>query len=342
MRSPCIGGTLAGTIAAAVACGVPLAKSAAVEASPSVVASAGGDGVSPKPHMHTREARPSGECVVWQRLSGMTLRFDDEFDSFVSSPTGTEGWMTQGGAFWRTLSTNDELEYYSDSSVGISPFSVAGGVLTITAAPGPNPLGLPYNSGIITTEKSFNFEYGLVEVRARLPAGAGLWPAIWLLPSDLSWPPEIDIMEMLGDHPGQIYASTHSGKNNIGSTEQVHVGDTIQAFHTYALEWEPDHITWFFDGNAIRTTATPSDMHQPMYLLINLGIGGPRSWPGAPTGVGEFPARMQIKHVRIYASPATTTVFGTAVHASLDVHPARQPPPGAAAQLHPSEEPPAP
>ncbi len=93
-------------------------------------------------------------------LPGMTLRFDDEFNIFVSSPYGTQGWMTQGGSVWRTLSSNGELEYYSDSSVGVNPFSDSNGVLNITAAPGTNPLGLPYNSGIITTEGSYNFEYG--------------------------------------------------------------------------------------------------------------------------------------------------------------------------------------
>ena len=132
-------------------------------------------------------------------LAGMTLRFDDEFNTFVSSPLGTQGWMTQGGNVWRALSGQDQ--YYSDSSVGFNPFSDANGILTITAEPGANPLGMTYNSGIITTEKSFNFEYGLVEVSAKLPAGAGLWPAIWLLPTSLGWPPEIDNMEMLAATP---------------------------------------------------------------------------------------------------------------------------------------------
>jgi beta-glucanase (GH16 family) len=248
-------------------------------------------------------------------LPGMSLRFDDEFNSFVSSPTGAQGWMTQGGAFWRTLSGNNEAEYYSDSSVGVNPFSDTNGVLTITAAPGSNPLGLPYNSGIITTEKSFNFEYGLVEVSAKLPAGDGMWPAIWLLPSSLDWPPEIDIMEMLGSDPTMIYASTHSGANNDSSTLPVYVGDTTQAFHTYGLDWEPNTITWYFDGNAIRTVATPSDMHQPMYLLINLAVGGVGSWPGPVTSASEFPAQMSIDYVHIYGSSATTAVSGTGAQA---------------------------
>ena len=113
----------------------------------------------------------AGDILLPAHLTNMSLRFDDEFNSFVWSPTGTQGWMTQGGQYWRTLSSNNELEYYSDPTVGVNPFTDANGVLTITAAPGSNPLGLPYNSGIITTENSFNFEYGLVEVSAKLPAG---------------------------------------------------------------------------------------------------------------------------------------------------------------------------
>ncbi len=253
--------------------------------------------------------------MVPAHLPGMLLRFEDEFNSFSSSPTGAQGWMTQGGASWRTLAGNNEAQYYSDSSVGIDPFSDTGGVLTITAAPGSNPLGLPYNSGIITTEKSFNFQYGLVEVSAKLPAGAGLWPAIWLLPSSLDWPPEIDIMEMLGNDPTMIYVSTHSGPDNISSSLPVYVGDTTHAFHTYGLDWEPNTITWYFDGNAIRTVATPSDMQQPMYLLINLAVGGAGSWPGAPASASEFPAQMSIDYVRIYGSAATISVSGTAVQA---------------------------
>jgi beta-glucanase (GH16 family) len=243
----------------------------------------------------------------------MTPRFADEFDTFVSSPTGIMGWKTQGGVDWRTLSGNNELEYYSDSSVGVNPFTNADGVLTITAAPGSNPLGLPYNSGIITTGQLFNFEYGLVEVSARLPAGAGLWPAIWLLPSNLDWPPEIDIMEMLGDRPNVIYASIHTADRNLVPVAPVGVGDTTRSFHTYGLDWEPDTITWCFDGNPIRTVATPADLHQPMYLLINLAVGGRDSWPGRPNRATQFPARMSLDYVRIYASPASTAISGTAV-----------------------------
>ena len=122
-------------------------------------------------------------------------------------------------------------------------------------------------------------------------------------------------MEMLGSDPTMIYASTHSGANNDSSTLPVYVGDTTQAFHTYGLDWEPNTITWYFDGNAIRTVATPSDMHQPMYLLINLAVGGAGSWPGPVTSASEFPAQMSIDYVQIYGSSATTAVSGTAAQA---------------------------
>ncbi len=110
------------------------------------------------------------------------ITFDDEFNSFDASPTGTAGWMTQfpyGVADARTETANHEAEYYSDSSVGENPFTVSNGTLTITAsaASTTNSLGLPYDSGLITIYNSFALEYGYFEMTAKLPAGDGLWPA---------------------------------------------------------------------------------------------------------------------------------------------------------------------
>jgi beta-glucanase (GH16 family) len=242
-------------------------------------------------------------------LPNMRMVFDDEFNSFVSSPNGSQGWMTQGGNLWRNL--NEQDTYYSDSSVGYNPFSDSNGVLNITAAPGSNPLGMTYNSGIITTEKSFTMEYGYFEVSAQLPAGQGLWPAIWLLPSNFTWPPEIDSMEMLGNDPSTIYTSTHSGPTNISNTIANYVGDTSKGFHTYGVDWEPNTITYYFDGTEIAQIATPSDMNQPMYLLINLGVGTANSWSGPPSSSAEFPATMKLDYVHIYASANSTNIGGS-------------------------------
>jgi beta-glucanase (GH16 family) len=249
---------------------------------------------------HPGEAVPTGGHKHGPsiNLDGAKLTFQDDFKTFISSPDGSRGWKTQGGNNWRALP--GQSSYYSDASVGVNPFSNRGGILTITAAPGHNLLGLPYNSGIITTLRSFSQQYGYFEVSAKLPAGAGLWPAIWLLPTNLGWPPEIDIMEMLGNNPDVIYSSIHTGPGNASKTIQARIGDTTRGFHTYGVDWEPDTITYYFDRRQIGKLPTPPDMHQPMYLLINLGVGEPGSWPGAPKSAAEFPARMQIAYVRIY------------------------------------------
>ena len=134
---------------------------------------------------------------------GIPVTFDEEFDAFAWSPTGSQRWMTRfpyGGTAERTL-TAQEDEYYSDASVGVDPFRLHDGLLDITAALGPNRGGKPYTSGLITTYRSFKQLYGYFEMRAKLPTGPGLWPAFWLLPADNSWPPEIDIFEVLGKDP---------------------------------------------------------------------------------------------------------------------------------------------
>jgi hypothetical protein len=263
----------------------------------------------------TIAAFTAGDFALPAYLRGMILRYSDDFSSFTSSPDGSRGWMTTGGAGWRTLESNHEAEYYSDPSVGVDPFSHAGGVLTITATPGSNPLHLPYNSGIITTQKTFAAKYGLFQVSARMPAGAGLWPAIWLLPVDLSWPPEIDMMEGLQDRTNEIHvgANTKIDGKLTGKGDWVYVGDTTGAFHMYGVDWEPDRVTWYFDGNTIYSEDTFPGTDKPMYLLINLAVGGAGSWPGPPTSARTFPARMQVNGAWFHASPNTVEISGTSV-----------------------------
>jgi beta-glucanase (GH16 family) len=153
-------------------------------------------------------------------------------------------------------------------------------------------------------------KYGLFQVTARMPAGMGLWPAIWLLTADISWPPEIDIMEGLQHRTREIHVGVIDGAG-AGKGGWHYVGDTVRAFHTYALDWEPDHITWYFDGNTVFTEPTPKGVDKPMYLLINLAVGGVGSWPGPPLSAAPFPARMMIKDVKFFASENTVDIGGT-------------------------------
>jgi beta-glucanase (GH16 family) len=254
------------------------------------------------------------------------MTFDDEFTTFVSSPDGSAGWMTaypyQGEAS-RTLSGNNEAEYYSDSSVGVNPFSVHNGVLSIVAAPaapGSNPYNLPYTSGLITTFGSFSQLYGIFKVRAKLPAGQGLWPAFWLLPSSDIYTAELDVFEVLGQVPTTLYATTHGSTGGVWSSDSqtLQVSDTSQHFHVYSVDWEPLSTNFSIDGRVIATAPTPASMNTPMYMLLNLAVGGAGSWPGPPNASTRFPATMSIDWARAFTSPNTQMVSGRAALLRFD------------------------
>ena len=248
-------------------------------------------------------------------LSNFNLTFDEEFDSFTNSPDGSSGWRTTTaytGQAGRNLYPNKELQYYSDSSVGVNPFSLSNGILSITAnkaAAGSNPYNLAYTSGIITTLQSFHQEYGYFEARMQLPAGKGLWPAFWMLPIT-AHASELDIMEMLGDAPWATYDSVHNNLTGVTTTLYNTAVNTSTAFHTYGVDWEPDTVTFYTDGKATGTIATPSSMNVPMYLLLNMAVGG--VWPGSPNASTPFPSTMQIDYVRAYASANTVGIGGNA------------------------------
>ncbi|MDE2337483.1 MAG: tandem-95 repeat protein [Alphaproteobacteria bacterium] len=262
--------------------------------------------------------------------AGYSLVFDPSFATLSLESSLNKGgtwdttypYATPGSAAFsgRTLPSNNEAEFYSDPTVGVNPFSVGNGVLTITAAPATaqmlateaaanNGATLPYTSGLLTTYTSFAQTYGLYEVTAKLPAGQGLWPALWLLPANMSWPPEIDLLEEIGNQPTTDYMTLHSKTNGtIGITYQVPM---TTGFHTYAVDWEPNTITFYVDGKQVGQEATPADMHQAMYFLMNLAVGGAGSWPGAPNSATAFPAQMEISSVQVYASPNTIADYNT-------------------------------
>ena len=245
-------------------------------------------------------------------LTGWKETFDDEFNTFSASATShTTTWHIASG----TRAANHEAENYSTNLGAGSPFNLSNGVLDITATPTSSAPGLPYTSGDITSQYSFAQTYGFFEISAQLPAGQGMWPAFWLLPANGSWPPELDVMEELGQDPTTLYTTTHSqvaATNSVGTT----VSNMSTGFNTYGVDWEPNTITYYFNGNAIATVPTPADMNQPMYMVINLGVGGVGSWPGAATGET---GSMLVDWVRVYASPTavqpplTLTGWGMAI-----------------------------
>jgi beta-glucanase (GH16 family) len=246
------------------------------------------------------------------------MTFSDDFKSFSNSPDGSNAtWMTSypyGGDAARTLAGNNEQQYYSDSSVGANPFSVSNGVLSITASPGSNPAGLPYNSGVITTDNSFSQTYGYFETRAELPAGQGLWPAFWMLPSSIVYSSELDIFEVLEARPSNVISTLHGwyGDTWAQNASYYNGGDTSTGFHTYGVDWEPDTTTFYMDGNAMASAPTPTSMNDPMFMILNLAVGGNGSWSGPPDASTVFPATMQIDYVHAYATAGTKFVGGPA------------------------------
>ena len=246
--------------------------------------------------------------------------FTDEFDALsldLEDGQSKGVWRTNfgyGGVHSRTLVNNRELQVYADrlftgtgtTNLKLDPFRIADGKLEIVAEPLKEDLrqlawGLSYSSGLLTTKASFSQMYGLFEIRAKLPKGKGLWPAFWLLPENRAWPPELDVLEVLGDDMKKLYVSWHSnvGGKHTADSKAIEVPDMSAEFHTYSVVWEKDTLMWFFDDVQVASRSTPEDFHLPMYMLINLAVGG--GWPGSPDKTTPFPAKYTIDWVRAYA-----------------------------------------
>ncbi|MGO4573831.1 family 16 glycosylhydrolase [Microvirga sp. 2TAF3] len=239
------------------------------------------------------------------------LTFSEEFDAFSywNGATGRWGtgypWTAPNGG---TNATNGEEQWYVNANYaptsGLGTYSVNDGVFSITAARASAEIqsrinGYDYTSGMIMTFHSFSQTYGYFEIKAKLPAGQGLWPAFWLLPTDMSWPPEIDIMEVIGSEPNTLNTTVHYG-SNLQRGAEIHAADMTTGFHTYGVDWQQNTITWYYDGQKVFQTATPADMHKPMYMLANLAVGG--EWPGSPDATTTFPAKMDIDYIRAYSA----------------------------------------
>ncbi len=252
-------------------------------------------------------------------LTGLKLTFDEEFNS-LSLRTGTAAtangiWKTSDGWGNRTLSGNNELQLYVDpdyKGLGLNPFSVQDGVVTITASKTPDwaksQVGYNYISGELTTAGSFSQQYGYFEMRAQMTPGKGMWPAFWMLSTNGKWPPEIDIVEAIGHLPNHVYVNTHSSTNGNAGKDVWSSADITQGFHTYGVNWTQSTITFFFDGQAVYTRATPADMHTPMYMLLNLAVGG--NWPGSPDSTTDWSkTNYKIDYVRAWSHDQNAAVY---------------------------------
>jgi beta-glucanase (GH16 family) len=197
---------------------------------------------------------------------------------------------------------NNELEYYTPRKENAW---VDNGLLTITGKR-ENLSGAAYTSARLHSKGKFEFTYGKVEARAKLPAGIGTWPAIWMLGNNINeagWPAcgEIDIMEHRGYEMNKVFGTFHypghSGDKADGQT--VMSKNVDSDFHIYSAEWTPAEIRLYTDGVLIHTLKNTRDVpfHHPFFLILNLAIGGHFAGPVDP----EFEtAQFQIDYVRVY------------------------------------------
>jgi beta-glucanase (GH16 family) len=250
---------------------------------------------------------------------GAPLTFDDEFNTLDLSAKGRwkpdYPWATPDGKNedGPDLSSYNINPNYKPQAAA-NPFSVKDGVLDIAIRRTPRSVDpsevnhKPYVSGLLQTAGSFSQLYGYFEMRAKLPAGNGVGAAFWMIPEDGSWPPELDIMENLGQDRSTVYQTIHTGTTASDSKLlQVAVavpgGDASSGFHTYGVDWEKDFVTFYVDGKATKQFATPASMHKPMYMILeNDAAGAVPKWGKPVDASTRFPADFQVDYVRAYAA----------------------------------------
>ncbi|MEV7128495.1 lectin [Streptomyces sp. NPDC093260] len=242
--------------------------------------------------------------------------FSDTFDGPAGAAVDSGKWQLETG----DNVNNHERQYYTS---GTKNAALDGqGHLVITAKR-ENPANYQcwygtcqYTSARLNTSGKFSAQYGHVEARMKIPRGQGMWPAFWMLGTDIGqvgWPNsgEIDVMENVGFEPSTVHGTIHgpgySGSAGIGAPYSLPNGQAFaDAFHTFAVDWAPDSITWSVDGNVYQRR-TPADLggrtwvfNKPFFLILNLAVGG--YWPGDPDGSTSFPQQLVVDSVSVTTS----------------------------------------
>jgi beta-glucanase (GH16 family) len=228
---------------------------------------------------------------------GYTLVWNDEF---TGASVDKNKWSYEvngdGGG-------NNELQYYTDRPENSY---IENGILVIQAQK-ENYLGKEYTSARMRTIYKGDWKYGRFEIKAKLPYGQGMWPAIWMLPTDREyggWPKsgEIDIMEMLGQETTKIYGTIHYSINNqhaqSGGNYSLKSGTFAQYYHVFAIEWDSTGFNWYVDNNLYYTAKQGQPFDKRFHILLNVAVGG--NWPGSPDISTLFPQKMYVDYVRVF------------------------------------------
>ena len=240
--------------------------------------------------------------------AGYSLVWNEEFNGPVLD---ANAWSYEIGDGCPSLCGwgNNELQYYTNSQDNL--FFQDGKM--IIEAKAQSYGGKNYTSARIKTQGKKTFQYGRIDIRAKLPIGKGLWPAFWLMPQDNVygvWPKsgEIDVMEYIGSEPSKVLGTAHYGpgpgsifisKNYLLSSKTFN-----DEFHVFSIEWKQDIIKWFVDGNLF-STVNKTDVgtniypfNEKFYIIVNLAVGG--NLPGNPDASTSFPEWYIVDYIRVY------------------------------------------
>ena len=202
---------------------------------------------------------------------------------------------------------------YQATQYQSSQVTMTGSSAALTAIKQTSPEGYPYESGWVSTAGAYSLQYGVIDFRAEMPAGQGLWSGLWLTQAQGSNPwGELDVTEMLLGNTHTVYGSAHGWAPSPlwGETQAMTLaGDASQGFHDYQLIWQPGMLTWAVDGHAYaqytKAQATAAGYPWPFdsapeYLVANLAVAAASEWGGAPNNTTTFPATMQVQSVKVW------------------------------------------
>ena len=250
---------------------------------------------------------PAGGYSTPSSYANMTLVWGDEFQDSEINGSDWTFEIGNGSGGWG----NNELQYYKSENTSIE----LGEYMVIEAKEEPTN-GFSYSSSRLVTKDKKEFQYGRIDIRAALPQGQGLWPALWMLGANIdqaSWPAcgEIDIMELVGNSPSQVHATVHYGTTfgnhqyQGGTTLTPNGGKFADNFHVFSLIWEED-LMQFLVNDQVYYEVNSNDMqggqpypfNQDFFFIFNVAVGG--TWPGSPNANTVFPQRMVVDYVRVF------------------------------------------
>ena len=242
------------------------------------------------------------------------LVWSDEFNGTSLDKSNWKAEIGTGSGGWG----NNELQYYTDRPENVQ---VTGGNLVITARKEAYG-GMNYTSARIKTQGLRSFTYGKIEARIKLPSGQGLWPAFWMLGTNIDsvgWPKsgETDIMERVNNNP-YVNGTVHWDANGQADYGQVSGNLDFTQYHVYSVEWDSKYIKWFVDGQQYNAfyiengTGNTEEFQLPFFLLLNLAVGG--NWPGSPNNSTQFPAQMLVDYVRVYQSSDAPNIVSGGIY----------------------------